>query len=139
VRSGCGTSGEIAFKNKRQRYNNTLSYFLSHRLILYPHSYKMADQLNLPQLLAVVLVGILAIRWYFTAPTPSEPTPSRIPIEQLEQIQQMFPQLEARTILFNLQRNGDNISAFTEHVLSGRTLAIVSVLPSSLFPLPCSS
>lgn len=37
-----------------------------------------------------------------------------------QRIQQMFPQVDRRTILWDLQRNGGSIQATTERVLAGR-------------------
>lgn len=44
----------------------------------------------------------------------------------VERIQQMFPQVDRRTILWDLQRNGGSIAATTEKILSG-TIQPVSV------------
>lgn len=45
----------------------------------------------------------------------------------VERIQQMFPQVDRRTILWDLQRNGGSIAATTEKILSG-TIQPVSVV-----------
>ncbi|CAG8949256.1 hypothetical protein HYFRA_00004881 [Hymenoscyphus fraxineus] len=42
----------------------------------------------------------------------------------VERIQQMFPQVERRSIMWDLQRNGGNVVATTERVLSGRGLEV---------------
>lgn len=44
----------------------------------------------------------------------------------IERIQQMFPQVPRRSIMWDLQRNGGNVVATTERVLSGRGLEVVS-------------
>lgn len=61
----------------------------------------------------------------------SGPNPERPPVRTAEQmlrsrevavqrIQQMFPQVERRSILWDLQRNGGNIQSTTERILAGR-------------------
>jgi hypothetical protein len=47
---------------------------------------------------------------------------------QVEQISQMFPQLSTRDIMWDLQRNGGNVAATTERILTGRGLETVRVL-----------
>ena len=89
----------------------------------------MAEQtLNVPQLVVFVVVAFLAIRWYLAKPS-AQRTPAagqqrapRISPAQIDQIAQMFPQLDRRQIAWDLQRNGGNASATTERVLSGRGL-----------------
>lgn len=46
----------------------------------------------------------------------------------MDRVQQMFPQVGRRTIMWDLQRNGGNIAATTERILSGRGLEEVSYL-----------
>lgn len=89
----------------------------------------MAEQsINIPQLIAVALVGFLVIRWFVkptTSAGSSSPPPSRgraVDATKVEQVASMFPQLDRRTIAWDLQRNGGSVSATTERVLSGRTL-----------------
>lgn len=43
-------------------------------------------------------------------------------VVKVEQVAAMFPQLDRRTIAWDLQRNGGNVSATTERVLAGRGL-----------------
>ena len=45
----------------------------------------------------------------------------------MDRVQQMFPQVGRRTIMWDLQRNGGNIAATTERILS-RGLEEVSYL-----------
>ncbi|OAL48039.1 AMFR protein-like protein [Pyrenochaeta sp. DS3sAY3a] len=89
----------------------------------------MAEQsVNIPQVLVFIVVTFLAVRWYFSKPTSSDaPATSsrsapRISPAQIDQLAQMFPQLTRRDIAWDLQRNGGNVSATTERVLSGRGL-----------------
>ncbi|GKU00768.1 amfr protein [Fusarium langsethiae] len=84
------------------------------------------DQISLPYLLAILAISGLVIRYMFFA-APSPPRPARSPEEFLrsreiavERIQQMFPQADRRSILWDLQRNGGNIQTTTERILSGR-------------------
>ena len=92
----------------------------------------MADEqtINIPQLVVVLVLGGLAIRYFFFA-TPSasaRPRASTIRAREqdVEHIQQMFPQVGRRLIMWDLQRNGGNIAATTERILSGRGLEEVS-------------
>ncbi|KAK8090771.1 hypothetical protein PG994_000276 [Apiospora phragmitis] len=80
----------------------------------------MADeQISLPSLILIVVLGGLVVRYlFFSSPAPaSQQQPREAAVER---IQQMFPQLDRRTILWDLQRTGGSISATTERVLSGR-------------------
>lgn len=83
--------------------------------------------INIPQLLAVALVGFLAIRWLLK-PSPSSAGQARsqggrtIDVSKINQVSAMFPQLDRRAIAWDLSRNGQNVSATTERVLAGRTL-----------------
>ncbi|KAF2149957.1 hypothetical protein K461DRAFT_281206 [Myriangium duriaei CBS 260.36] len=88
----------------------------------------MAEQsFNIPQVIAVLLVGFLAIRWFLSSSnhqgSGSRGAGRQIDPAHVEQIHQMFPQLDRRTIMWDLQRNGGSVQATTERVLSGRTLA----------------
>ena len=44
----------------------------------------------------------------------------------MEQVAQMFPQLDRRAIAWDLARNGGSVGATAEKVLGGRTLDDVS-------------
>ena len=88
--------------------------------------------INIPGLLVVAFFSFLAIRWYLSSSSSSTRTApasgarnaggSRINPAQVDQIAQMFPQLSRREIMWDLQRNGGNMAATTERVLSGRGL-----------------
>ncbi|MCJ1368101.1 hypothetical protein MMC16_007240 [Acarospora aff. strigata] len=108
----------------------------------------MADSqtLNIPQLLAVLLIGFLIFRWFFSSrsPSPSNPndprpqdsrnnTGRRADPRHVEQIAQMFPQIGRREIQWDLQRNGGSPAATTERILSGRGLEVVSLPFLALF------
>lgn len=105
----------------------------------HPH---MAEQtLNIPQLLAVILVGFVIIRWFFYSSSSNSNSNSNDPRPQdsrnagrradprhVDQIAQMFPQIGRREIQWDLQRNGGSPAATTERILSGRGLEVVSFL-----------
>ncbi|SZF02117.1 unnamed protein product [Blumeria hordei] len=92
----------------------------------------MAEQIiSLPQLLLLLLLGGVTIR-YFVYPNFVSSSPSsqqqqssrrlRAREADIERVQQMFPQLARRSIMWDLQRNGGNVAATTERILSGRGL-----------------
>ncbi|KAK2626308.1 hypothetical protein QTJ16_004570 [Diplocarpon rosae] len=106
----------------------------------------MVDQtVNFPQLVLIIVLGAIAIRYFFfsAGPTSSQSRRSnstnnvRAREEDVERIQQMFPQVQRRTIMWDLQRNGGSVVATTERVLSGRGLEV----PPQSFqpPLPVSA
>jgi hypothetical protein len=87
---------------------------------------------SLLQLLVVLTLGFLVIRWIFFSSAPSSQSTrghaagrSRVNPAQVEQVAQMFPQLDRRDIMWDLQRNGGNVQATTERILSGRVLEVV--------------
>jgi hypothetical protein len=98
----------------------------------------MADQtVNIPQLILILVLGVLAIRYFFfsssVSATNSQTRGSaaaannvRAREADVERIQQMFPQVSRRCIMWDLQRNGGNVVATTERILSGRGLEVVS-------------
>jgi coupling of ubiquitin conjugation to ER degradation protein 1 len=89
--------------------------------------------INLPQLLLVLFIGGLAVRYFFfsgpATPSPAAPSASNVRAREadVERIQQMFPQVPRRNIMWDLQRNGGNLAATTERILSGRGLETVSL------------
>jgi coupling of ubiquitin conjugation to ER degradation protein 1 len=93
--------------------------------------------INIPQLLIVLLLGGLAIRYFFFSSSPGSDIAAdrssaarrlRAREADVERVQQMFPQIPRRTIMWDLQRNGGNVVATTERILSGRGLEVVSLL-----------
>ncbi|KAK3294831.1 uncharacterized protein B0H64DRAFT_476222 [Chaetomium fimeti] len=105
----------------------------------------MADaddqQINLPSLVAILVVSGLIIRYLFFSPPASSSgggvgsglgrrgtgTGAGDPAALLrareaavERIQQMFPQVERRAALWDLQRTGGSVAATTERILAGR-------------------
>lgn len=98
----------------------------------------MAEQtLNLPQIIVVLLLIYLGVRWYYSTPggaspdssDPASRSPAAVPrarLVQVERVAQMFPQLGRREILWDLHRNGGNVAATTERILAERGLEVVS-------------
>lgn len=98
--------------------------------------------LNIPQLLVIIVVSFLIFRWYNSSPpAPAHQRPTgarnaapRVNPAAVEQVSQMFPQLNRRDIMWDLSRNGNNIAATTERILSGTGLEVVC--GRSPLPLP---
>ena len=92
--------------------------------------------LNIPSLLTLAVVSFFVIRWFLSSRTSTEnggirdqlhPRGRRVDPAQVEQISQMFPQLNRREIMWDLHRNGGNVTATTERILTGRGLETVSL------------
>ncbi|PGG99330.1 hypothetical protein GX51_06366 [Blastomyces parvus] len=93
----------------------------------------MADaepSLNIPSLLTLAVFSFFVIRWFFGrngALSSSDAAQRRgggrrVDPAHVEQLSQMFPQLDRRDIMWDLQQNGGSMAATTERVLSGRGL-----------------
>ncbi|KAI8633344.1 hypothetical protein F5Y19DRAFT_296589 [Xylariaceae sp. FL1651] len=92
----------------------------------------MADeQISLTSFILIVVLGGLIVRYLFFSSSSAAGSPatlrgrdaasaSRAREAAVERIQQMFPQIDRRTILWELQRNGGNMTATTERILAGR-------------------
>ncbi|KAK3390911.1 ubiquitin system component cue domain-containing protein [Podospora didyma] len=84
------------------------------------------EQINVPSLVAILVLSGLVIRYFFFSSPPSNAPPrdsmaaARSREAAAERILQMFPQVDRRTVLWDLQRNGGNIAATTERILAGR-------------------
>lgn len=85
------------------------------------------DQISLPYLVAILLLSGLIIRYLFFSGPPVRRLATTSPEAVLrsreaavQRIQQMFPQTERRSILWDLQRNGGSIQSTTERILAGR-------------------
>jgi coupling of ubiquitin conjugation to ER degradation protein 1 len=98
----------------------------------------MADeQVSFTSLVLIVVLGGLVIRYLFfpssaTASSGANRTRDSAAISRareaaVERIQQMFPQFDRRTILWELQRNGGNMATTTERILSGRIDTVSSM------------
>ncbi|RFU28290.1 hypothetical protein B7463_g8049, partial [Scytalidium lignicola] len=101
-----------------------------------------SDQtIGLPQLVIILVLGGLAIRYFFfSSPENAHGRTHSSSADRLrareadvERIQQMFPQIPRRSIMWDLQRNGGNVAATTERILSGMGL---EVPPQSFQPIP---
>lgn len=86
------------------------------------------DQISTPVFMAILIILGFIIRYLFFNGAGSNvgSQSSRSPEARLragevavERIQQMFPQTERRSILWDLQRNGMNIQTTIERILGG--------------------
>jgi len=90
--------------------------------------YEDEPSINIPSLLTLAVVSFFVIRWIINRDSGSTATGSSrvrgrvIDPAQVDQISQMFPQLDRRDIMWDLQRNGGSIAATTERILTGRGL-----------------
>ncbi|KAL1879365.1 hypothetical protein VTK73DRAFT_7096 [Phialemonium thermophilum] len=90
------------------------------------------EQINVPSLVVILVLSGLIIRYLFFSSPPTAPPQQqrRQPSSAIamlrsreaayERIQQMFPQVDRRAVLWDLQRTGGNIAATTERILAGR-------------------
>jgi coupling of ubiquitin conjugation to ER degradation protein 1 len=100
------------------------------------------QQLNLSSLAVLMVVSGLIIRYFFFSPASDSSSSSstsssrrgadpaalaRAREAAVDRIQQMFPQVDRRTLLWDLQRTGGSVAATTERILAGR-LETVSFL-----------
>lgn len=89
-------------------------------------------QVSLPSIAILLVLGGLVVRYLFfnsgssSASTSAQSGASnpaaamRRREEAVAQLQQMFPQLDRRTLLWDLQRTGGNMAATAERALAGR-------------------
>lgn len=126
--------------------------------ILPPPSANMSD-VNIPQLVFLAVVGFLVIRWCLKPSGPSDglnssssssssshrnaatssTTRGVVPpdvMARVDRVAQMFPQLEPRVILWDLQRNGGNVQVTIERMLTTGRLDTVSPLGPDPPPPP---
>ncbi|MCJ1234352.1 hypothetical protein MMC14_002313 [Varicellaria rhodocarpa] len=86
--------------------------------------------INIPQLLIVLVLSGLAIRYFFfsrpttTSPSRSSPRGRAARPEDVEQIASMFPQVGRREIMWDLQRNGGSVAATSERILGPAGLEV---------------
>lgn len=94
----------------------------------------MADDepsLNIPSLLTLAVVSYFVLRWFLNRDGSTEGrAPGRgrgnaVDPASVAQIAQMFPQMNTRDIMWDLQRNGGSVPATTERILTGRGLETV--------------
>ena len=80
--------------------------------------------INLPQLIVLSIIGFLDLRWYFSSRTSDGPSQrstaqgNRVNPAHVDQVLQMFPQLDRRTVMWELQQNGGSVHVATERVCS---------------------
>ena len=97
----------------------------------------MQQTLNIPQLLAFMLLSAIAVRYFFFSSSSSSgaqssrsthgaPPRRAVDERQMVQLQAMFPQLARRDLAWELLRNGGSVQAATERVLTGQGLEVVS-------------
>lgn len=81
--------------------------------------------INIPQIIAVAIVGFFALRWFLQKPSPSPPPPSDsrpADLASITHLTAIFPHLDPRHIAWDLHRNGHSVHATSERILSGRGL-----------------
>lgn len=97
------------------------------------------EQVNVPSLLVILALSGLIVRYlFFSTPSSSraqqqasrESSTVRNREAAVQQLQQMFPQVDRRTLLWDLQRTGGNIAATTDRVLAGRLETVCSLASS---------
>lgn len=98
------------------------------------------EQVNIPSLIVILVLSGLIVRYLFfsspagTSRTSSSPSSNLAGSGQrsgadtllrarevaAERIMQMFPQVDRRAVLWDLQRTGGSLAATTERILAGR-------------------
>jgi coupling of ubiquitin conjugation to ER degradation protein 1 len=84
--------------------------------------------LSIPSLAFVAVLSFFIIRYFMSSRSASSGDGTsrrngqRFTPAQVEQVAQMFPQLNRRDIMWDLQRNGGSVTATTERILRGRGL-----------------
>lgn len=58
-------------------------------------------------------------------PGPNGSTVNRISPAAVNQVLEMFPQLDRRTVMWELQKSGGNVAIVTDKVINGRQLETV--------------
>lgn len=94
----------------------------------------MSDTISLPSIILLGTILFFAIRYFVSSASPSSTSSSgrsgpggrRVDVSKVDQVSQMFPQLDRRAIAWDLSRNGGNVGATTERLLEGRGLEDVS-------------
>ena len=86
--------------------------------------------ISLPSLAFVAVLGFIIYRYFTYSSRAASPSTGRVAGQrftpaQVEQITSMFPQLNRRDIMWDLQRNGGSVAATTERILGGSGLAPV--------------
>lgn len=97
------------------------------------------QQINLPSLVVLLVLSGLVLRYFFFSSSSSAAAARgsaagrgdpaalmRAREAAVERIQQMFPQVDRRTALWDLQRTGGSVAATTERILAGRLETVSS-------------
>lgn len=94
------------------------------------------DQISLPYFVVILVIFGFIIRYLFfnngnaaARPGRSQEALARSREVAVERIQQMFPQTDRRSILWDLQRNGGSIQVTTERILAGRLDTVSEARP----------
>lgn len=118
-----------------------------------PSSSSEPSGIGLPQIAACLLIGYLIFRWYSSSPTTATgqsssantravprraPTPAEATLinSRAELVSGMFPQIPLAAIKWELQKNGANVEATTEKIL---TNGFLPEPPAPANPSPASS
>ncbi|EEY14933.1 conserved hypothetical protein [Verticillium alfalfae VaMs.102] len=97
-----------------------------------------SQTISVPYLLVLLVLAAAILRLLFFSNSSGDTPPAgrhnplnvlRARETAVERIQQMFPQVERRTILWDLQRNGGNVQTTSERILAGR----IETVSSSVF------
>ena len=96
--------------------------------------------LNIPSLLTLAVVSYFVLRWFLNRDDNSAAggrgrgRGNVVDPASVAQIAQMFPQMNTRDIMWDLQRNGGSVPATTERILTGRGLETVCLnAPTSVY------
>lgn len=86
--------------------------------------------ISLPSLAFVAVLGFIIYRYVTSSSRSTIASPGRVAGQrfsaaQVEQITAMFPQMNQRDIMWDLQRNGGSVAATTERILGGSGLSPV--------------
>jgi hypothetical protein len=99
-------------------------------LVMATNSSDEEATVSLPSLAFVAVLGFIIYRYFTSSSRSTTASPGRVAGQrfsaaQVEQITAMFPQLNRRDIMWDLQRNGGSVAATTERILGGGGLSPV--------------
>ena len=93
-----------------------------------------ADEINLGPFLLILVISVVAIRYFFFKPSRAQQQAQRRAAdpqatargreEAAQRILQIFPHVDRRSILWDLQRTGGNVDVTTERILTGRLATV---------------
>lgn len=101
------------------------------------------DQVPVTYFLAVIVLMVLVFRYFLSSPAASsdqqtsaarrgQGANARARELAAQQIHQMFPQVDTRTILWNMQRQSGDSTRIIDLILAGRLETVRSCLSSSI-------